>query len=202
MISNRHHHMKKIFATILVFVTLAGSIGAQCKYGPRVSAGLSSFGGGNSGVGIQAGIFINAELKDRIGIQGEVLYSVFNGSKDVKSYDVASASYVTNTEKYHFVYINVPVYGFVHLSDHINFLAGPMFGIINKATEELTGPNITGDNTQDISGVKTKLGFAAGIDFQLSSPLRLGLRFSSNGGDPFSGKATFVGATMAYDMDW
>jgi hypothetical protein len=195
--------MKRIIIATIISLFAISDFSAQCKYGPRISAGLSSLGGGNSAIGVQAGIFINAELKDRCGVQGEVLYSMFTGNT-TSTFTDATGAKVTYKTKYNFSYVNIPVYGYVPLSKHITFLLGPQFGVVNKGSERLTGPGISSDSsqTQDIPDTKTKLGIAAGIDFNMQSPLRFGIRYSSNGGDAFKGKASFVGATMAYYMDW
>jgi hypothetical protein len=196
--------MKKQHILFSFLFTLAViSAGAQCKYGPRLAVGLSSLGGGNSGIAVQAGLFVNAELKDRMGIQGEVLYGIKNGNKDFTQVN-STGDKVLYTTKYSFTYIDVPIYGYVPLSKHITFLAGPLIGIVNKATERLTGPNVTGEAAEkrDIADTDAKLGFAAGLDFNMASPVRFGLRFATNGGDPFTGKSSFVGVTMAYYMDW
>lgn len=195
--------MKKaiiIFASLFLFITVTN---AQLKYGPRVSLGSTSLGGGNSSFGFQLGLFINAELKDRMGFQPEVLFSMKNGSQN-GSFEGANGQVVKTKTRYTFTYIDIPIYGFLPVSKHITFLAGPQIGVVNKATRITTGSGISGEDAKrtDVEETKAKLGIAAGIDFNLSSPLRFGLRFSTNGGSPFGGKSTFVGATMAYYMDW
>lgn len=189
----------KIFVGLFLLVSVCS---AQLKYGPRVSLGSTSLGGGNTSFGFQVGLFINAELKDRMGIQPEVLFSIKNGSQD-GSYEGSNGPVKTKT-RYTFTYIDIPIYGYLPVSKHITFLAGPQIGVVNKATQITTGSGISGDEAKrtDVAGTKAKIGIAAGIDFNLSSPLRFGLRFSTNGGSPFGGKSTFVGATMAYYMDW
>ena len=193
--------MKRSYITFVCLFVVALQINAQLKYGPRVSLGSSSLGGGNSSIGFQVGLFINAELRDRMGIQPEVLFSVKNGSQN-GSYENAAGTTITTKTKYTFTYIDIPLYGYLPVSKHITFLAGPQIGVVNKATQITTGSGISGAKRTDVEGYKAKLGIAAGIDFNLSSPLRLGLRFSTNGGEPFSGKSSFVAATMAYYMDW
>ncbi|MBL7931544.1 MAG: PorT family protein [Bacteroidia bacterium] len=194
--------MKKDIIIFVGLFLIASFCSAQLKYGPRVSLGSTSLGGGNTSFGFQVGLFINAELKDRMGLQPEVLFSIKNGSQN-GSFEGASGPVKTKT-RYTFTYIDIPLYGYVPVSKHITFLAGPQIGVVNKATQITTGPGISGDDAKrtDVAETKAKMGIAAGIDFNLSSPLRFGLRFSTNGGSPFGGKSTFVGATMAYYMDW
>lgn len=195
--------MKKSFITFICLFMFALHVNAQLKYGPRFSLGSSSLGGGNTSIGFQAGLFINAELKDRMGVQPEVLFSIKMGSQDGSYEDINGASVSIKT-RYTFTYIDIPLYGYVPVSKHITFLAGPQIGVVNKATRITTGTGVSGSEAkrQDVQDTKAKLGIAAGIDFMLSSPVRFGLRFSTNGGSPFGGKSTFVGATMAYYMDW
>ena len=89
------------------------------------------------------------------------------------------------------------------VSKHIIFLVGPQFAIVNKATKETSGSGVsTSDSKKQSVAANTGVGIAAGLDFDLSSPLALGLRFSTTGGQPFAGKSTFVGLTVSYKMDW
>lgn len=196
--------LNKIFAVLVVLAALP--IHAQFTYGPRVSVGLTSLGGGSSSFGFQVGLFLNGELKDRMGIQPEVLFSIKNG---VDKYSVdnpnGSATKQERKTSYTFSYIDIPFYGYVPLSKHIRLLIGPQFSVVNKATRKTTGDGLSGSETDrvDVEGeLKSDVGIAGGIDFELSSPLKFGLRFSTTGGEAFSGKSTLVGFTMAYSMDW
>jgi len=199
--------MKKINIIIALLVMLSATLShAQFTYGPRVSIGSTSLGGGSSSIGFQVGLFLNAELRDRIGIQPEVLFSVKNGvNKFTVDNPNGSATKLERKTSYSFTYIDIPFYGYVPLSKHITFLLGPQFSSVNKATQKTTGDGLSGTATDRVdvdSELKAKVGIAGGIDFELSSPLKFGLRFSTTGGEPFAGKSTFVGITMAYSMDW
>ena len=194
--------MKKIlFIAIVLLNTIF--LQAQFKYGPRVSLASTTLGGGSSSFGFQAGVFINAELRDRAGLQAEVLFSVKNG---VQKSTVTNASGGKNElkTKYSFTYLDIPIYLYFPLSKHINFLIGPQISSISKATEATTGTGVSAEDSKkkDVQGVETKAGFAAGLDFDLSSPIRFGLRYTSTGGEAFSGKSSFIGVTVAYYMNW
>lgn len=196
--------MKKIKILFITLLLLSASqLDAQLKYGPRVSIGSTSLGGGNSSFGFQIGLFLNAELKDRIGFQPEVLFSIKNG---VNKFTVTDLNGVKQERKtsYTFTYLDIPIYIFMPISKHITFLIGPQISSVNKATQKTTGDGISSSDEErtDVEGTDAKMGFAGGIDFELSSPLKFGLRFSTSGGEAFSGKSTFVGATLAYSMDW
>jgi hypothetical protein len=198
--------MKKLHIILIVFLfTITSATFAQFKYGPRIALGSSSLGGGSTSFGIQAGLFINAELRDRVGLQVEVLYSIKNGvDKYTHTNEVSGAKSEWKT-KYSFTYIDIPFYFYFPLSKHITFLAGPQFCTINKATQATEGSGVPASETnkQSVSGTDAKMGIAAGLDFDLSSPIRFGLRFTTNGGEEaFKGKSTFIGATMAYYMNW
>lgn len=192
----------KILLIALVFLS-ALQINAQLKYGPRVSIGSTSLGGGSSSFGFQIGLFLNAELKDRIGFQPEVLFSMKNGADKFTVTDINGVKQERKTS-YTFTYIDIPIYIFMPISKHITFMVGPQISTVNKATQKTTGDGISSSEEErtDVEGTDAKIGFAGGIDFELSSPLKFGLRFSTSGGEPFSGKSSFVGATLAYSMDW
>lgn len=192
--------MKKthIILAAILMLSITG-LKAQFKYGPRVSIGSSSLGEGNSLIGGQVGLLINAELKDRFGVQGEVLFSVKTGYKDFK-YTNAVGAAVTYRTLYTFTYIDIPVYGYFPLSDHLTCLLGPQLGIVNKAKSNTTVGGV--EVKEDIAGAKAKMGIAAGIDVNLKSAYKFGIRFSTNGGDALSGKSTFVGVSLAYLLKW
>lgn len=196
--------MKKSIILIIAIISLCFSTThAQLKYGPRVGLGSTSLGGGSPSIGFQVGFFLNAELKDRIGFQPEVLFSIKNG---VDKFTVPNISGGKDERKtsYTFTYLDIPLYLFVPISKHISFLVGPQISSVNKATQKTTGDGVSSADEErtDVEGAATKLGFAGGIDFELSSPVKFGLRFSTTGGEAFMGKSSFVGLTMAYYMDW
>ena len=99
--------MKKI-TLLFVFAFFSSFLNAQFKYGPRLSLGSSNLGSGSSSIGFQAGLFINAEIRDRSGIQFEVLYSVKNG---VSKYTVPNSSgqSVERKDAYSFAYLDLPL---------------------------------------------------------------------------------------------
>ena len=193
--------MKKthiILAAMLMF-SITG-LKAQFKYGPRMSIGSSNLGEGNSLIGGQLGLISNGELKDRFGVQGEVLFSVKTGYKNFESTNPVSGSTATYRTFYTFTYIDIPLYGYFPLCDHLTCLIGPQIGIVNKAKSRTTYGNV--DVKEDIIGAKAKAGIAAGIDINLKSSYKFGLRFSTNGGDALGGKSTFVGLSLAYLLKW
>jgi len=194
--------MKKITLLSILFLC-ALTAGAQFKYGPRFSLGSSSLGSGSSSLGFQGGLFLNAEIRDKSGVQFEVLYSVKKGAHKYKGTNAAGQS-VDRKDAYSFTYIDIPLYFYFPLSKHIVFLVGPQFSVLNKATVQTSGSGVSTEEgkKRDVAGADTKAGIAAGLDFDLSSPLRLGLRFTTTGGEPFKGQSSFVALTAAYTMSW
>jgi hypothetical protein len=196
--------MKKSSILIIAIMLMSlTQINAQLKYGPRVGLGSTSLGGGSTSFGFQVGIFLNAEIRDRIGFQPEVLFSVKNGVNKFTTTNAAGAKQERKTT-YTFTYLDIPLYVFMPISKHITFLFGPQISSVSKATQKTTGDGVTSADEErtDVEGVDANIGIAGGIDFELSSPLKFGLRFSTTGGETFGGKSSFVGVTLAYSMDW
>lgn len=179
--------MKKNIILLTLLFSLAFTAKAQLKYGPRVSFGSTSLGQGKSLVGFQLGLVINAELRDRMGVQPEILFSVKTASDKPEG---SSADVL-----YTFTYIDIPVYGYVPVSEHITFLAGPQVSVVNGAKATAAGKE------QTISA-KSKVGFAAGIDLNLKSSFKFGLRYTTTGGEALSGKSAFLGVSAAYLLKW
>ena len=179
--------MKKIVILLAFMLSLSIAVNAQLKYGPRISIGSTNLGQGKSLVGFQLGLVINAELKDRMGIQPEILYSYKTGTLKA---DGSSTSTL-----YTFSYLDIPVYVYLPVSPHITFLAGPQLGVVNSAKSIVNGKDYT-------INAKAKLGFAAGLDLNLKSSFKFGLRYTTTGGEPLSGKSSFMGVSAAYLLKW
>src|SRR5687767_3920237 len=108
--------MKKTHLIILTCFLISGHcMNGQLRYGPRVGIGMSSLGGGNGSMGFQAGLFVNAELKDRMGLQPEILFTVKNGSQDLKI-DNPNGNPLLWKKKYSFTYLDIPFYFYVPIS--------------------------------------------------------------------------------------
>ncbi|WP_046245405.1 porin family protein [Hymenobacter terrenus] len=182
---------KTLFSLALLVAGLATTAHAQS--GPRVGikggGSLSSFVGKNAKnlaykPGFQAGVLFNFGLSDIVSLQPEVLYS----QKGV-TYEKNGRPFGLNDEvRSTLHYIDVPVLAkitaggnddgtglFFELGPQVSFLAGQR--TVNDRTDDnLAGP--LGKSTGSFN--KVAGGFVAGLGYQITSGLGLGLRYTGD----------------------
>src|SRR4051812_19692608 len=185
----------------IITLFLITGVNAQFKYGPRVGLGMTTLGGGNAGLGLQAGLTINAPIRDRFGFTADILFGRKGGNEKytvpishVDTVNGKAQTTVTNYDRkkiYHVTYIDIPVYFYFPFSEHISMLAGINMGIASGGTFKIKGDNLTEaeDKVVDITDLAGGIGITAGLDFASQSPLKIGIRFMTTGGEPFAGKS-------------
>jgi hypothetical protein len=170
--------MKKVIIITLLFIS-TGTLFGQFTYGPRFGLGVATIENADAGFGMHLGVFINAELFDRFGVQPEVLFNIQTGSAEVGTDDV----------KYNHQTIDVPILIFFPLSKHLRVLVGPMLSNITSSKREVDG---TKDNTY---APEASSGFAAGLETDAFSKLRFGARYRNAG-------TSTIEVTASYTFDW
>lgn len=175
--------MKKIIIILFLFISTVSAY-SQFTYGPRLGFGATTIENANAGFGMHAGVFINAEIFDRIGLQPEILFNFQTGSEEM---DDGLGG--TLDVDYQHQTIDVPILIFFPLSDHLRVLVGPMISSISSAKREVDGDE---DDTYDPS---VESGFAVGLETDTFSRLRFGARYR---------KATTssIEITASYTLDW
>ena len=174
--------MKKTILSLALLAGLTSVAHAQSgvKFGIRGGISANTLSGdddkfGNKidsysyGLGGLGGVTANFGLSDLISIQPELLYNLkgtqINDSKD----------------RLDLHYIDLPILVKVN-ADGPYFEAGPQVGYLISA--KLGGATKTRIETKDLQGLS--LGYVAGVGYQLTSGLSLGVRF--NGGISSVGK--------------
>jgi hypothetical protein len=179
--------MKKTLLSLALLVGVAGAANAQTglKLGLKGGFNGATFSGSDSKgseykAGFAAGGLLNYGFSDLISVQGELLYSQKGGSRDY------AASGGTNTSKTTLGYIDVPVLLKVTAGDDgkgLFFEAGPQGSFVlhqRSFTEDNGGKQIGSSITSTDALNKVVLGYVAGIGYQLTSGLGLGIRYTGD----------------------
>lgn len=150
--------MKKAFVLLIcLFITYQGiSQGLDLGVKAGVNfANITDASGLNNRTGFVAGVFVGGKLSEKVGLQGDVLYSQQGAELDLGDFNLN--------------YINIPVVVKYYLFKGLNAQIGPQFGLlIDDETRTVVGEviNDIAVNNFDFSGV-------LGLGFELP----LGLRF-------------------------
>ncbi|MFN5171319.1 MAG: porin family protein [Cyclobacteriaceae bacterium] len=150
--------MKKVLA-VCAFVLFSASAFAQLSGGIRLGMNLAnqkvSIDGesesGDMKIGVLGGLYLDAKLSERIGLQPELVFSSM-GSRD-QDFDVDLP----------FNYISVPVMLKYYASENINIQAGPQLGFLMSAKID-DGTNSL-DIKDEFKGMDFGLAFGLGGDF-------------------------------------
>lgn len=205
---------KTLFSLALLVAGLATTAHAQsggARIGIKGGGSLSSFVGKDSKdlaykPGYQAGVLFNFGLSELVSIQPEVLYS----QKGV-TYKKGGLPFGLNDEvRSRLHYIDVPVLAkitagsngdgtgaFFELGPQVSFLAGQR--TFNERTDtNLAGP--LGNSTSSFN--KVAVGFVAGVGYQLTSGLGLGLRYTSDFSQVYKdGRTSYTVAGVSLTQD-
>lgn len=182
--------MKKIILSLALLAGFASAANAQTgvHYGIKGGYNLATFAGPDSKSseyksGFSAGGFLNFGIADIISIQPELLYSQ-------KGASIANFQGTTGSADARFKstigYLDVPVMVRVNAGDNgkgLFFELGPQgsFVLHNRDfTQTGNTSTQTTDNTSTDDLNKVVLGYAAGLGYQLTSGLSLGLRYTGD----------------------
>jgi hypothetical protein len=214
--------MKKIFLLIIA-AGLSLSGWAQFTYGPKLGVNMAKFSGEKIMPGAQAGMFLNGELWDRLGVQVDFLWTM-KGSKSEKTDTLTTVttntmtgtvttttSTATATRTAYYRFVDIPICAYFPISDHIRGFFGPQLSIFRGGKQKATSGGQSSES--DITGVTGEMSWTGGFDFQFNSPIILGVRFASNKftkGTQTSGTAdkdakqslNAVMISLAYRMSW
>ncbi len=175
---------------MILALGLASTGLAQFTYGPKIGVNMAKFSGEKIMPGGQAGLFVNGEFWDRIGMQVDFLWTL-KGSKFVNVDTLTtvttntmtgavttttSTATFTHTQYYRFV--DIPICAYFPISEHIRGFFGMQLSLFRSGHEKYTGPS--GSTEGDITGVTGQSSWMGGFDFKSNSPIILGVRFVSN----------------------
>lgn len=191
--------MKKTLLSLALLVGAAGAANAQTglKLGLKGGFNGSTFSGSDSKgseykAGFAAGGLLNYGFSDLISVQGELLYSQKGASQDGISYVSGTSSTgvptISNngTAKTTLGYIDIPVLLKVTSGDDgkgLFFELGPQasFAINRRSFIEDGGGKQVGSSvtsTDDLN--KVVLGYVAGLGYQITSGVGVGIRYNGD----------------------
>ena len=182
--------MKRIILSLALLAGFASAANAQTgvRYGIKGGYNLATFSGPDSKSseyksGFSAGGFLNFGIADIISIQPELLYSQKGASID--NFQGSTGS--TNARfKSTIGYLDVPIMVRVNAGEDgkgLFFELGPQGSfVLHNSDFTQTGNTSTQstDNTSTDDLNKVVLGYAAGLGYQLTSGLSLGLRYTGD----------------------
>lgn len=203
--------MKKVILSLGLLVGLAGVANAQTglKLGLKGGFNLATFSGTDAKgseykAGFAAGGLLNYGFTDMISVQGELLYSQKGGSRD---FDNGAGK--TYTAKQTLGYLDVPILFKVNAGDAgkgLSFELGPQGSFVlhqRSFVEDSGGKQIGSSETSTDALNKVVIGYAAGIGYQITSGLGIGLRYTGDfsqvakdGGTTTTSSATVGGVTV------
>jgi len=180
--------MKKVILSLGLLVGLAGVANAQTglKLGLKGGFNLSTYSGADSKgseykAGFAAGGLLNYGFTDMISVQGELLYSQKGASRD---FDNGAGK--TYTDKSTLGYIDVPILFKVNTGDEgkgLFFEVGPQGSFVlhqRSFVEDSGGKQIGSSSTSTDALNKVVVGYVAGIGYQITSGLGLGIRYTGD----------------------
>jgi hypothetical protein len=178
--------MKKfilLFATIGLFATEAQAQGIDLGLKAGVNfANITDASGLSNRTGFVFGAFVGGKLGDKLGIQGDLLYSQQGAEADPEKIDLN--------------YVNVPVVIKYFLTESLNLQAGPQFGFVVDDNIKQVFNNIVEAESFDLTGV-------VGLGYDLPMGIRLEGRYNFGLTDVVkneSGKNTVVTLSVGYSF--
>jgi len=170
--------MKKITVLVAAILISASGFSQSIDLGIKAGVNFANISGAPSGVttksitGFQAGVFAGLKLGEKIGIQGDLLYSQqgteFSGTK------------------FDLTYVNVPIVLKYYVFKGLNLQGGPQFGFaVSDNIKELSGGGLE-TKTMDISGI-------VGLGYDLPLGLRVDARYNFGLSDVLKDTGTVQG---------
>ncbi len=179
--------MKKVILSLALLAGVVGTAHAQTdvKYGIKGGYNLATYSGTNSTgnkykSGFTAGVFANFGIADNFSIQPEVLYSQKGAALD--NFQGSNGTTFKST----LGYIDVPVLFRVNTGENgkgLFFELGPQGSfLVHNRDFTQTGNTSTQstDNTRTGDMNKVAIAYVAGLGYQLTSGLSLGLRYTGD----------------------
>lgn len=156
--------MKKfIIAVCALFIggsAFSQSLDLGIKAGANF-ANITDASGLSNKTGFQAGIFGGIKFTDKIGVQGDLLYSQQGAEFDFGKFDLS--------------YVNVPIVLKYYLIQGLNLQAGPQFGFI---VDDNVYINNFGGSPTDLDTEKTDVSGVVGVGYDFPLGIRFDARYN------------------------
>lgn len=198
--------MKKTILSLALLMGMAGAANAQTglKLGLKGGFNMATFSGKDSKgseykAGFAAGGLINYGFTDMFSVQGELLYSQKGGSRDGATYPSGTTFKNDGTYKSTLGYIDVPILLKVNTGDDgkgLFFEAGPQGSFVmhqRSFTEDSAGKQVGSSETSTDQLNKVVIGYVAGLGYQITSGLGIGVRYTGDFSQVAKDQSTTVG---------
>lgn len=169
--------MKKLIFAALIIFTVSPIFGQGLDLGLKAGvnfANITDASGLDNRTGFVFGAFAGVKFGDKIGIQGDLLYSQQGADAAIESIDLN--------------YVNVPIVLKYFITDILHLHAGPQFGFIVDDNVSEVFANIAEAESFDLSGV-----VGLGIDLPLG--IRADARYNFGLSDILSSTSSEVEIT-------
>ncbi len=186
--------MKKIILSIALTTLSFFSFSQYIDYGLRLNTGYSTLGDKHKGFAIDGGLYINADIKDRIGIGAEILlggrFVVNSEERDVTSISSITGNDITTkvTDRSTVIAsnMNIPLYIYFPFSKHLTLELG---GVLSSSGSgrETTSSTESGSGTTKFKSIlfNPKGGLLCGIKFRPNQNTEVGIRYmATSKGEP------------------
>ena len=172
--------MKKLLLSALAVCAFSFS-NAQEKitFGAKAGLNLATFTGDPEDVDMKVGFHVGGmaeiALNDKFSVQPELLFSTQGTKEDFTFFNGFEDQ--TETIKYNFSYINLPVIAKYYVTEGLSLEAGPQIGILVDAKAKADGETEDADELLgDLSTIDFGLNF--GVGYKLDSGLNFSARYN------------------------
>jgi hypothetical protein len=150
--------------------------GLDVTFGAKAGLNLSTFTGDPEDVDMKAGFHVGGmaeiALNEKFSVQPELLFSSQGTQEDVTFFNGINEQ--TETIKYNFSYINLPVMAKYYVTEGLSLEAGPQIGVLVSAKAKADGET---EDADELLGDLSTIDF--GLNFGLGYKLDSGLNFSA-----------------------
>jgi len=177
--------MKKICIVFCLFIGSLSVTAQGIDFGIKAGvnfANISDASGLDNRTGFTGGIFAAINFNEKVGIQGDLLYSQQGAEFD--------------SEKIDLNYVNVPVVIKYFLVQGLNIQAGPQFGFVVDDNVKEVFNNVADSESFDLSGV-VGAGYDLPLGIRLAARYNFGLSDVIDGAD---GKNSVVTLSVGYSF--
>ena len=162
--TTKHTIMKRVLIAAIAVLISTSFYAQEVDFGIKVGANFATLNDistdAESRTGFVVGAFAGAKLGEKIGIQGDLLYSQQGAKFDVGEINLD--------------YVNIPIVLKYYVTEKFNIQAGPQFGFV--ASDKLKGLGADAEDALETKGFD--LTGVVGIGFDLPAGFRIDGRYN------------------------
>lgn len=172
-----------IFAAVTV-ISFSAAQSQELRLGAKAGVNFASIGGDGSDdfdgrTSFHLGALVEIPISDKFSVQPEILYSSQGVQADES--DTFMGQTISYEYKRKLDYINIPIMAKYYVIEGLSIEAGPQFGILVSAKDELeiSGGDNSGSSDEDIKEYLNTLdiGFGLGAAYRLNNGIFFSARY-------------------------